>query len=358
MFKRLGAMSAAVIGGVALLFTLVVGMAPTSFAAPSVSAQANASPTIHLAHKVTLHESSIDGPAFSSGMDNFEGVHFFTAIAWTGIDPQHRLNVIQSTDDPANGVTHFSNKLTLGETSFVRPAVVQFGGGLGNTALAWVGTDKAHTLNFVWDAYGANVAQHKVTLWGETSNAAPALALFGNNLILAWTGTDANHSLNVLPYNLSTQTFGTKTVQRALSSSAGPNLSVFNVTGGDELVLNWTTSAQALDFATSTDGVHFTPAIALGPRPEFSANAPSSFYHKSDVGERAYMAWTGTDSAHHINIQWTQSFPEWPDPATTKYTLSETAFGGPQIASNDGYLIAWTGTDPAHSLNVAAWDLY
>jgi hypothetical protein len=357
MFKRLGVMGMVVVGGAALLLTLV-GAAPTSFAAPSAPSQASASPTVHLAHKVTLRETSIDGPALSSGMDSFEGVHFFTTIAWTGTDALHHLNLIQSADDPANGVTHFANKKTLSETSFVRPAVVQFGGGLGNTALAWVGTDPAHTLNFVWDAYGSNVGTNKITLRGETSIGAPALIQFGNNLLLAWTGTDANHSLNVIPFNMTTQKFGAKTALRALSSSAGPNLSVFNLTTGPAVVLGWTTSARALNFATSTDGVHFTPAIALGPTPEFSANAPSSFYHKSDVGERAFRAWTGIDTAHHVNIQWTTSFPEWPNPGSTKYVLSETALGGPQIALNDGYLIAWTGTNSAHSLNVAVWDVY
>jgi hypothetical protein len=343
------------IAGITALLLMLFGTAPASFAAPS---RDSASPTIHLAHKVILRESSIDGPALSSGMDSFEGVHFFTAIAWTGTDAQNHLNLMKSTDDPANGVTHFANKLILSETSFVRPAVVQFGGGLGNTALAWVGTDKAHTLNFVWNAYGPNVAKSKITLWGETTNGAPALVAFNNNLILAWTGTDANHSLNVIPFNMQTLTFGAKTVLSALGSAAGPNLSVFTLTAGPELVLNWTTKALALDFATSTDGVHFTPAAALGPAPEFSASAPSTFYHASDVGQRAFRAWTGTDTAHRINIQWTSSFPDWPNPGTNKYVLGERALGSPQIAFNDGYLIAWTGTDAAHSLNVATWDLY
>lgn len=357
MFKRLGVLGKVVVGGAALLLALV-GMAPTSFAAPSAPSQASAPPTVHLAHKVTLGETGIDGPALSSVQDNFEGIHFLTAIAWTGTDALHHLNLLQSMDDPANGVTHFKNKRTLGETSFVRPAVAQFGGGLGNTALAWVGTDKAHTLNFVWDAYGPTVGKSKITLWGETSIGAPALVQFENNLILAWAGTDANHSLNVLPFNISTQKFGAKTVLRAFGSSAGPNLSVFKLTSGPELVLSWTTSAQALDYATSTDGVHFTPALALGPAPEFSANASSVFYHQSDVGQRAFRAWTGVDPVHHVNIQWTTSFPDWPTPVTSKYVLAETALGGPQLAFNDGYLIAWTGTNPAHSLNVAAWDLY
>lgn len=357
MFKRRGISGKVVVGGVALLLA-VVGMAPTSFAAPSAPSPASAPSSVHLAHKVILPETSIDGPALSSGMDNFEGVHFFTTIAWTGTDALHHLNLLQSRDDPANGVTHFANKRTLDQTSFVRPAVAQFGGGLGNTALAWVGTDKAHTLNFVWDAYGSTVDRSKIILWGETSIGAPALVQFGNKVILAWTGTDANHSLNVMPYDMTTQKFGAKTILRAFGSSAGPNLSVFKLTSGSQLVLSWTTSAQALDYATSTDGVHFMPALALGPAPQFSANASSVFYHQSDVGQRAFRSWTGLDPLRHVNIQWTTAFPDWPTPATSKYVLGETALGGPQIAFNDGYLIAWTGTNPGHSLNVAAWDLY
>ncbi|HEX9036156.1 MAG TPA: hypothetical protein VF808_04115 [Ktedonobacterales bacterium] len=352
MRKHVGAIR---VGGVVALVLMLLGAAPTVFAAP---ARASVTPTIHLAHHVILGESSIDGPALSSVLDNFEGVHFLTALAWTGTDSAHHLNVMQSADDPANGVTHFTNKRTLNETSPFRPAVKEFGGGLGATSLAWVGTDAAHTLNFVFDAYSPDVAKSKITLWGETSIGAPALTQFGNTLLLAWTGTDASHSLNVIPFNLSTQTFGSKTVLRAITSSAGLNLAVFDYTTGPTAVLSWTTSALALGYATSTDGVHFTPAIAGGPAPEFSTQASSVFYHRFDTGERAFRAWTGTDFAHHINIQWTTAFPDWPDAATSKYVLDQNALGGPQIALNDGYLIAWTGTNPAHSLNIATWDLY
>lgn len=116
-----------IVGGIAAILLGLFGAAPAVFATPS---QASASPTIHLFHKVILPQTSIDGPALSSVMDNFEGVHFITTIAWTGTDSLHHINLIQSSDDPANGVTHFKNKKTLGETSFVRPAVVQLAGGM------------------------------------------------------------------------------------------------------------------------------------------------------------------------------------------------------------------------------------
>jgi allophanate hydrolase subunit 2 len=36
--------------------------------------------------------------------------------------------------------------------------------------------------------------------------------------------------------------------------------------------------------------------------------------------------------------------------------LTDTAFTGPQIAFNDGYLIAWTGADAQHTLNLATFE--
>jgi hypothetical protein len=48
---------------------------------------------------------------------------------------------------------------------------------------------------------------------------------------------------------------------------------------------------------------------------------------------------------------------QWPDPATTKTVLGQTALGGSQIAFNDGFMLAWTGTDSLHHLNVAEFEL-
>lgn len=341
-------------GLVALLcaFVLVIPAhaAPQTLAAAHVNAAPQA---ISLTSKVTLWgETSIDGPALDSIVDNFEGVHHITTIGWTGTDPQHHLNLMQSSDNPALGPLHFANKVILSDTSIARPAVVQFGGGLGGTAIAWVGTDGAHTLNVMWWGSGHNT---KLTLWGETSDVAPALVHFGNNLILAWTGTDPNHSLNVLPISFPNMTLGSKTTLWQFSSPAGPNLSVYALGTGDMLVLNWATATLHLNQATSTDGVHFTNSLGAAGTPQLSAQAPASLFTPAEGGPDYWMSWTGTDPAHHLNLQWTAHFPQWPDPATTKAVLADTAFAGPQIVRTEGLLIAWTGTDSEHTLNVAAF---
>jgi hypothetical protein len=164
--------------GLALVALVLLTLIPVvSVSATSSTSHGRTTPhAVTLSHKVTLWgETSIDGPALASFLDNFEGIGFVTIIGWTSTDAQHHLNPIRSSDGPANGVTHFKDKLTLKETSFVRPAVVYLGGGLASTVVAWTGTDAAHTLNVIWDAYGS---PQKLTLRGETSIGAPALTYF------------------------------------------------------------------------------------------------------------------------------------------------------------------------------------
>jgi hypothetical protein len=346
MLRRSFAVAAAV-----LLLTLL-GAVPASAAR---RAPASSGPqAITLSHKITLNESSIDGPALASILDNFEGIHFITAIGWTGTDALHHLNLIWSSDDPANGVTHFARKVTLHETSFVRPAVVVTASGIGLTFIAWTGTDPAHTLNVMSIGTATGTVVRKVTLWGETSIGAPSLIEWKSGVALAWTGTDANHSLNVLPMSFDQPLgFGVKTILPQFSSLAGPNLSVYSNATTRLLVLNWSTTTLHLNQAYSTDGVHFTSALGPGGTPQLSTFGPSSFYHQSEGAPEYWLAWTGTDTIHYLNLQWTSHWPQWPDPATTKHLLVEAGLGGPQIAFNDGFILAWTGTDPAHSLNIA-----
>ena len=357
--RRQGMLKRMVLTSIALLMTVLLGAIPLQAVAAS-SATPAVLQSASLLHKVTIWgETSIDGPALSSRVDTFEGVtNFNTVLAWTGTDSLHHLNLLKSSTDPAVRALRFGSKLTLHETSFAHPAVIQMSPASGGvTILAWTGTDAAHTLNVLWNAYDTS-GQHqvKLTLWGETSIGAPALAFWQNSIVLAWTGTDANHSLNVLPLSFGTLQRGSKVVLPQFSSLTGPDLSVYSNAASTQLVLNWTTKAQHLNQAYSTDGVRFTSALGSVGTPQLSAKAPASVYHQREGGPEYWMAWTGTDGAHHLNLQWTTKWPQWPDPTATKTVLGDTALGGPQVAFNDGFLIAWTGTDGAHTLNVATWE--
>jgi hypothetical protein len=333
---------------------------PSSHSGQSATAMPHTPQAVSLTNKVILDDTSIAGPAFNTETDTFEGVTTTrNLIAWTGTDGAHHLNIMSSTQRFPKP-QQFGNKITLHETSPYRPAVTQLGtgggGAVGYVAIAWTGSDPAHTLNVLWNAYGISGGppQKKLTLWGETSISGPALVLLnGNKLLLAWTGTDANHSLNVLPLSVPTLTPGTKTVLPQFSGLAGPNLTPVTGVSGTTLVMSWTTPTLHLNLASSSDGVQFTNALGAAGLVQLSATAPDFVFAPSEGGPDYWLAWTGTDPMHFLNIQWTSHYPQWPDPATTKTVLSDRALGGPQIAFNAGYDIAWTGTDSAHHLNIA-----
>jgi hypothetical protein len=330
----------AILGALLLTAVLVGANAPLVGAAADVTFAAP-----HQTSKITLPELSIDGPALytSKPAPGEPGTGLNAVIAWTGTD--HRLNLLTSSDG-----THYGNKLTLNETSFARPAVV--GGWAGAIAIAWTGTDANHSLNVMFDVRSAHPT--KVTLRHENSMMAPSLEQGGGGVLLAWTGTDRNHSLNVQSLTVPDLKLGPKTTMWNNGTIANPNLSRDVATG--KLLLSWVTPPSGqIAFASSSDGMSWTAATLIN---EWSANEPSmmGIKGKGDTPAR-WLAWTGagSDSAHHVNVQYSTSFPSWPA-AGTKVTLGETAFSGPQVGYVGGdqqVLIAWTGTDAAHHLNVA-----
>lgn len=292
--------------------------------------------------KVVLADTSIDGPAlWTSPTGTMRAV-----IAWTGTDAAHRLNYMTSS----NGLS-FTNKHTLNETSPFRPAIAAVSTDPNPTVeIAWTGTDAAHHVNLLSGVPGLGYA--KVTL-RETSFTAPSLALNGGTVYVAWAGTDANHSVNVVPIlwrgGLSV---GTKVTLPQFSSISRPNLA-FDP-NGNKLILSYTSASGRINFATSTDGVHWT-VPSTSPLAEWSDVSPTMVGFDANNMPRHYVTWRGIDAAHSLNVQYTESFPSWPL-ADTKATLRDTTFGGPTLGWVGTYrqvLVSWTGTDAAHHLNVA-----
>ncbi len=277
----------------------------------------------YIADKVTLGDTALGAPALANVHDAQ------LALAWTGTDSQHRLNVMSSPDGRS-----FGGKVTLGETSIDGPALA-FGG--GRLFLAWTGTDGPHHLNVLSSADGQHFV-NKVTL-GETSPAGPALAFGNGRLFLAWTGTDSAHSLNVL-----SSTDGihfTNKVTLRETSYAGPGLSFLD----GKLYLLWSgeDSNRSLNILESADGVNFSNKVTLGD---------SSYFHPAMArGAALLLGWTGRDSLAHLNVlsstTGTHGFGK-------KVTEDDRAAAAPALALFRGQVhIAWTGTDSAHHLNVA-----
>jgi hypothetical protein len=290
-----------------------------------------------LNNRVTLPDSSIDGPALDS-------VGNETVLAWTGVDTTHHLNVETSTDG-----LHYGHKLTLNETSPFRPDVALSSQG-GPVSVAWTGSDPHHSLNVLFDVYSSHPV--KLTLTNENSFTAPALGN-GPCLCLAWTGTDASHSLNVLQLLVVDGQFsvGTKVTLSQDSSDAGPHLRRGSATVMDLL---WSArGTQQLRIAAATHEDALEPGSAVDG--QTSAAAPDAYLLGPFFGQgsQQWIGWTGTDPAHHLNL-----FPIQGSPAPSVTTLADRAIGGPALSFNTALnenLLAWTGTDAAHHLNVAGF---
>lgn len=294
-------------------------------------------------NKLILGETSIDGPAVWS----LPGATAPFVLAWTGTDAVHHVNVRTSSNGFQNGL-----KRILPETSPHRPAVTFEGSGrAGFVVVAWTGTDAAHTLNVEYLDAGTLATVRKMTLWGYTSFSAPAVSTFDSGyLALAWT--DKTQNLSILRISPQGQILGSLKV----SASAGaPNLT--RDFGTQQLLLTWVQPAQfvsRLFFSTSANAEQWTATQWIA---EYSDHAPSMVGINAINMPTHWLAWAGSggDSAHHLNVQYTESFPNWAN-VNSKTTFHETGLGSPAL----GYvgvarqmLVAWTGTDPAHHLNVA-----
>jgi hypothetical protein len=321
---------------VAALLPIAAGGPATAWAASQhpVAPSVLTRPDTQLFDQIILPELSIDGPALASVPT---GGTNESALAWTGTDPLHHLNVETSSDG-----LHFGHKLILDEFSSFRPDVAIASVG-GPVSVAWTGTDPNHSLNVLYDVYGS---PKKLTLFSENSFTAPALLEGPGPLWLAWTGTDPNHSLNILSINVTSSglTAGTKTILFQNHSDAGPHLRRGSATVLD---LSWASRALQLEFQGATNPAGLQPGKGL---PELSASAPDTLFLGPFVGagNKLWIGWTGTDVAHTLNLEWTTTaFPG------TKTILADTALGGPALSYNHGNQIAWTGTDPLHHLNIA-----
>ncbi len=331
----------------------LVGLAHVTQAAPQAPQLTFGAPKEGA--KMTLNETSIDGPAIAW---EYPGA----VIAWTGTDAQHHINLMTSADG-----LHYSNKRILPETSLWRPAITYFaslrGAPYGAILLAWTGTDARHSLNFESISTPDYKVTQKITFWGETSFTAPAIGLIGgdvnSDIYLAWAGTDKAHTLNIIHRTTYPATQEKRTLW-GWSSLSRPNL--FSDLSNDSkgaLILSWTGVNNRLYFAYSAADKTRWTMPGTSPLSVKSAWAPSMIGFNTSTQPSHWVAWTGsgTTSTHALNVQYTQHFPSWSD-ANATTTLHETAISGPALAipstgKEPQVLIGWTGVDSHHHLNVA-----
>jgi len=275
-------------------------------------------------NKTVLVDTAIGAPALANVNDTV------LAIAWTGTDAAHHLNVAGSRD----GGKSFGGKVILAETSFDGPG---FTFGNGRAFVAWVGTDPAHHLNVI-SSPDCRIFGNKVTL-GDTSRFGPALAFGNGRIYLAWVGTDPGYRLNVMSSTDGVHWANKVTLNE--SSDSSPALSFAN----GKLYLLWqgTDPNSSLNILESTNGTVFTNKVTLG-------DSTDSHPAMTNRAASLVLAWTGRDPSHHLNSLKsagpTNGFGN-------KVTYGDTAVGGVALVTFAGRVfIGWTGTDPGHHLNV------
>lgn len=336
------------------LFTMVVSLAGATTLAQAAPATVYGVPSEGA--KVTLDEMSIDGPALAATYAPA------TVLAWTGTDTYHRLNLMTSSDG-----LHYGNKVILPEYSLWRPAIAFIDSGrgapYGTIVMAWTGTDANHTLNLAFIKTPEYTITQKITLWGETSFTAPALATvngdINSDIYLSWAGTDNAHTVNIL-HRTTNPVAQSKHIFWGWSSISRPNLSTDRTPhSATQMLLSWTGVNNRIYFADTTDRVTWSMPSA-SPLAIQTAWAPSMIGFQATAIPTRWLAWTGSGatSTRLISVGYSENYPSWGDQAATT-TLREWAISSPALAYNsaDGtshnVLLAWTGVDPAHSLNVA-----
>ncbi len=295
-----------------------------------------------------LAETSFDAPAFWSEAANQPVAASFApaaVLAWVGTDLHHHLNVSVSTDG-----THYTNKITLGETSFTRPSVLVVPNAT-NTAnvvvISWAGNDTRHSLNVIYDVYGART---KVT-FGETSRLAPSLAYFDGQIWMAWTGTDPAHTVNSRSLGPMGLTLGAKKTLWGNSSNVTPDL--VPDPQNNQLLMTWQISgSNRLNLFSSPDGVNWTSVLGA-PSGQRSAYTPSvmAIYPTPTDFPAYYWAWTGTDSARSLNLQRASAPNAW-SPVSTYGLSSVGALLLGYVGHEHQILEAWTSLT-SHHIDIA-----
>jgi hypothetical protein len=160
----------------------------------------------------------------------------------------------------------------------------------------------------------------------ESSIAGPTLVNFDGAVRLAWTQADGHGTLAIAA-GLEFGEVEKLTIHvdggPAEASSARPALAVHN----GRLFLAWTgTDAQHhLNVATSVDGRNFSNKVIL---PETALGGPALVSAEQLGRSRLTLAWTGTDAQHHVNLLSSRDGLNFGD----KAVLVETSVDGPALS--------------------------
>ena len=183
-----------------------------------------------------------------------------------------------------------------------------------------------------------------MTVLRERAIGTPGLTSLKGQLLLAWTDTDANHSLNFVtsqgigaggPVFTPKSTLNERSIAGPALANSDRNTAWIAWTGTD--------GAGHLNVARTDDGLRIVDKVTLQ---ELSAAAPALAFGEGT----GFLAWTGVDGAGHLNVMVS---PGGGTAWTDKMTLPETSVTSPALCFAFGRLfLVWCGTDDHQSLNV------
>ena len=282
---------------------------------------AGSSPSPHPA--IVSRQQAASAPA----MEFYEGGPY---IGWTSTNTAHNLNVMTyNTDTNAFGSTQILTETTLAGSG---PALVNWNGTL---YIAWRGTDNQLNVGQYDDAHPTHLA-NKVTL-SEHSLNAPSIAAWNNRLYLGWRGTDGR--LNIITSTNGRQFSSKLTYPIAIRTS--PTIT-YTPLG---LVVAWedmSTSSHIVVASYSTSiSTLLKNKVTLTATSQLPVGLTAFSSPRSWIG----IAWRTASDAHiHLGV-----FEGSPVLQFAVETAQTTPYG-PGLTLFD--YMAWTGTDTAHSVNV------
>jgi hypothetical protein len=215
--------------------------------------------------------------------------------------------------------------------------------------LAWAGSNSNHSLNIMYDVYGA---KQKLIL-PYSSQHTPSLAYFAGQVWMAWTGTDSNHTLKVIALGPKGLTPAAPVSLSSDHSNAAPDLVADPL--DNEMLLSWQMSSTSqLDFVQSTDGTTWKAGLP-SPSSQISASTPSMMVIDPAPASMPayYWSWTSSNSSKSLNIVSSSSLSTWPKTSTVLAEAGIDSLSLGYVGQLNQILVAWTGTNSAHNLNIA-----
>jgi hypothetical protein len=207
-------------------------------------------------------------------------------------------------------------------------------------------------------ALAATVSTASSAYASQASGNRPGLANVGGTEWVAWAGTDSPSHLNIdkLAHVINCNTGCGDVITDTVEGGTGPALTNATIPGtsGGQIIVAWAGTDNPTHIYVGHDVPGNTTLGCHTRLPEATGNSP---YLVGAGGNIVYLVWTGLDAARHLNIvkldtsQCTNIGGQITEVSGSKVTLNDTSVSGPAVTIfHGGIYLAWSGTDSNHHI--------